>query len=35
VGGESERRILGTSRHRREIPKMDLRGNRVGDGGFE
>jgi len=35
VAGESERRQLGASRGRWEIPKMDLRGNGVGDDGLE
>jgi hypothetical protein len=35
VAGESERRQLGTSRRRREIPKIDLRRNRVRDDGLE
>jgi len=35
VAGESETRKLGTSRRRREIPKMDLRRNTVGDDRLE
>jgi hypothetical protein len=35
VAGESERRKLGTCRRRWEIPKVDLRGKRVGDDGLE
>ena len=35
LAGKSERRQLGTSRRRREIPKMGLRRNRVGGNGLE
>jgi hypothetical protein len=35
VTGESERRELGTSRRRREIPKMGLRRKRVVDDKLE